>query len=126
MQYPPRLWPTIPPCGRDTNVADFSLDAWVADLEAVVAASDLRRFPLMGLSQGGAVAIAYAVRHPEQVSQLVLVGRLCARDIGLIAEQRPRATFLVQIRQHGAAPALFTARMPSASLASATARRQDK
>ena len=62
-------------CGlSDADVADFSLDAWVGDLEAVVAASGLRRFPLIGMSQGGAVAIAYAVRHPEQVSHLVLVG----------------------------------------------------
>ena len=62
-------------CGlSDADIADFSLDAWVADLEAVVAASGLRRFPLIGMSQGGAVAIAYAVRHPEQVSHLVLVG----------------------------------------------------
>jgi pimeloyl-ACP methyl ester carboxylesterase/DNA-binding CsgD family transcriptional regulator len=58
----------------DTNVADYSLDGWVADLEAVVEASGLRRFPLLGMSQGGAVAIAYAVRHPERVSHVVLVG----------------------------------------------------
>src|SRR5204863_524636 len=34
----------------------------------------LERFPLLGLSQGCAVAIAYAVRHPERVSRLVLYG----------------------------------------------------
>jgi pimeloyl-ACP methyl ester carboxylesterase/DNA-binding CsgD family transcriptional regulator len=56
----------------DRDVTDFSLDAWVADLEAVVDALDLRRFPLVGLCQGGLVAIAYAVLHPERVSRLVL------------------------------------------------------
>jgi pimeloyl-ACP methyl ester carboxylesterase len=62
-------------CGlSDSEVADFSLDAWVSDLEAVVASLKLRRFPLLGMSQGGAVAIAYTVRHPEQVSHLVLAG----------------------------------------------------
>jgi pimeloyl-ACP methyl ester carboxylesterase/DNA-binding CsgD family transcriptional regulator len=62
-------------CGlSDPDVADFSLDAWVGDLEAVVDTLGLRRFPLIGMSQGGAVAIAYAQRHPERVSHLVLPG----------------------------------------------------
>ena len=62
-------------CGlSDRNVADYSLDAWVGDLEAVVQALGLRRFPLFGMSQGAAVAIAYAARHPERVTQLVLAG----------------------------------------------------
>ena len=62
-------------CGlSDRNVADYSLDAWVGDLEAVVQAMGLRRFPLFGMSQGAAVAIAYAARHPERVTQLVLAG----------------------------------------------------
>ncbi len=62
-------------CGlSDPEVADFSLDAWVGDLESVVDGLGLQRFALMGMSQGGAVAIAYAVRHPERVSHLVLAG----------------------------------------------------
>jgi pimeloyl-ACP methyl ester carboxylesterase/DNA-binding CsgD family transcriptional regulator len=62
-------------CGlSDAEVDDFSLDAWVGDLEAVVDCLGLDRFPLIGMSQGGAVAIAYAVRHPEKVSRLVLLG----------------------------------------------------
>jgi pimeloyl-ACP methyl ester carboxylesterase len=52
----------------------MSLDAFVRDLETVVDAMGLDRFPLVGLSQGGAVAITYAARHPERVSKLVLVG----------------------------------------------------
>lgn len=62
-------------CGlSDRDVDDFSLDAWVEDLEAVVDAARLERFPLLGISQGGAIAIAYAARHPERVSNLVLYG----------------------------------------------------
>jgi pimeloyl-ACP methyl ester carboxylesterase/DNA-binding CsgD family transcriptional regulator len=62
-------------CGlSDADVPDLSLDAWVADLEAVADQLQLQRFPLLGMSQGGAVAVAYAVRHPERVSRLVLVG----------------------------------------------------
>jgi pimeloyl-ACP methyl ester carboxylesterase/DNA-binding CsgD family transcriptional regulator len=62
-------------CGlSDRNVADYSLQAWVGDLEAVVEALGLRRFPLFGMSQGAAVAIAYAAKHPERVTQLVLAG----------------------------------------------------
>ncbi len=56
----------------DRDVTDFSLDAMVADLEAVVDALGLRRFPLLGLCQGGAIAVAYAARHPERVGRLVL------------------------------------------------------
>jgi pimeloyl-ACP methyl ester carboxylesterase len=46
----------------------------VRDLESVVEASGLERFPLFGTSQGCAVSIAYAVRHPERVTHLVLLG----------------------------------------------------
>ncbi len=62
-------------CGlSDRDVADFALPAQVADLETVVDALGLTRFPLLGLSGGGPVALAYAVRHPEQVSHLILYG----------------------------------------------------
>ena len=62
-------------CGlSDWEVEDFGFDAWVDDLEVVVDAVGLDRFPLLGLSQGGAVAVAYAVRHPERVERLVLAG----------------------------------------------------
>ena len=62
-------------CGlSDREVTDFSLDAWVSDLEAVADTLGLERFPLLGMSQGGAVAISYAHRHPERVSRLILYG----------------------------------------------------
>jgi DNA-binding winged helix-turn-helix (wHTH) protein/pimeloyl-ACP methyl ester carboxylesterase len=56
------------------NVKDVTLEAWVHDLETVVDAASVRKFALMGHSQGGAIAITYAVRHPERVSHLVLCG----------------------------------------------------
>ena len=58
----------------DRDVPDFSFDAFVGDLEAVVDECGLARFALLGISQGAPVAIAYAVRHPERVSRLVLCG----------------------------------------------------
>ena len=58
----------------DWDVEDISFDAFVRDLETVVDAAGLERFPLLGISQGCSVSIAYAVRHPERVSHLVLYG----------------------------------------------------
>jgi pimeloyl-ACP methyl ester carboxylesterase len=62
-------------CGlSDWDIGRFSFEDWVDDLEAVVDAAGLDRFPLLGISQGGPVAIAYAVRHPKRVTHLVLLG----------------------------------------------------
>jgi pimeloyl-ACP methyl ester carboxylesterase len=58
----------------DWQVDSISFEAFVEDLETVVDAMNLERFSLFGMSQGAAVAIAYAVRHPERVEKLVLVG----------------------------------------------------
>jgi class 3 adenylate cyclase/pimeloyl-ACP methyl ester carboxylesterase len=58
----------------DWDVADLSLDAWVNDVDTVVNAAGVERFPLFGMSQGCAVSIAYTVRYPERVSHLILYG----------------------------------------------------
>lgn len=58
----------------DWRVKDFSFDSLVTDLEAVVDAAGIDRFPLLGISQGCAVAAEYAARYPEKVSKLVLFG----------------------------------------------------
>ena len=63
-------------CGMtDWNVGGLSLERWVGDLEAVVeAAGAPEPFAMLGISQGAAACIAYAVEHPERVSHLVLYG----------------------------------------------------
>ncbi|MFB0612858.1 alpha/beta hydrolase [Aurantiacibacter poecillastricola] len=58
----------------DWNVDDLSFDAFVSDLECVADTLELERFPLIGVSQGGAVSIEYARRHPGRVSGLILIG----------------------------------------------------
>jgi pimeloyl-ACP methyl ester carboxylesterase/DNA-binding winged helix-turn-helix (wHTH) protein len=58
----------------DWDVTDFSFETLVSDLECVVEASGVDRIALLGISQGCAVSIAYAVRHPERVTHLVLYG----------------------------------------------------
>jgi class 3 adenylate cyclase/pimeloyl-ACP methyl ester carboxylesterase len=58
----------------DWDVEEVSLDAWVSDLETVINAAGIERFPLLGMSQGCAVSVAYAARHPQRVSHLVLWG----------------------------------------------------
>ena len=58
----------------DWQVSDFSFEAFVSDLEAVVNASGAQRFALLGVSQGCAVSVAYAVRNPERVSHMVFLG----------------------------------------------------
>ena len=63
-------------CGMtDRNVGDLSLERWVADVEDIVSAAAIQEpFALLGISQGAAVCVAYAVKHPERVSKLVLYG----------------------------------------------------
>ncbi|GAA3744850.1 hypothetical protein GCM10022239_20480 [Leifsonia bigeumensis] len=58
----------------DRDPQAYGLDQWVADLEAVVSAAGLSSFTLLGMSQGGAVAVEYARRHPDQVTNLLLWG----------------------------------------------------
>ena len=72
----------------DWEIADYSLDARVGDLECVIDQLGLDRVALLGMSQGGPVAIAYAVRHPERVSHLVLLG---TSDRGPLTVKLPAA-----------------------------------
>jgi len=67
----------------DRNVGDYSLDARVRDIEAVVDYLKLRRFALFGMSEGGPTCIAYAVRHPRRVTRMVLYGAW-ARGEGIV------------------------------------------
>jgi len=56
----------------DRHITELSLDAWLLDMEAVVDRLGLERFALLGPQVAGPVAIAYAARHPERVSHLLL------------------------------------------------------
>jgi pimeloyl-ACP methyl ester carboxylesterase/DNA-binding SARP family transcriptional activator len=58
----------------DWDVEDISFDAFVRDLESVVDAVGVERFPLLGISQGCAISIEYAIRNPGRVTRLVLHG----------------------------------------------------
>ena len=62
-------------CGlSDREVGDPNVDTWVADLETVADAAELDRFALLGMSQGAAIALAYAAQHPDRVTHLILYG----------------------------------------------------
>ncbi len=76
----------------DWDVRELSLDAWVSDMETVIDAAGLGRFPLVGFSQGCAVSIAYAVRHPERVSHLILYG-------GFVVGQSKRPNLTADARE---------------------------
>jgi class 3 adenylate cyclase len=58
----------------DRERMDYSVDALVLELEAVVDRLGLERFALLGLSLTGPIAVVYASRHPERVSHLILWG----------------------------------------------------
>lgn len=86
----------------DRDVADVSLGAWVADLEAVVDDAGLERFPLFAMCQSGPVAIEYASRHPERVSRLVLFGTYAAGRFRRGSEQERReGEAMLTLMQYG-------------------------
>ncbi|MCX2930339.1 alpha/beta fold hydrolase [Mycobacterium sp. CVI_P3] len=83
-------------CGlSDWEVGEFTFEDWVADLESVADAVGLQSFPLLGVSQGGAVAIEYAARHPEKVSHLVLCSAYArGRGVRAVGPEEQRAAAL--------------------------------
>jgi class 3 adenylate cyclase/pimeloyl-ACP methyl ester carboxylesterase len=85
----------------DWDVDELSFDAFVRDLETVVDAAGLDRFPLLGISQGCAVSIAYTIRHPERVTRLVLYGGFAqgaAKRARSAAEREQLAAVLTLVR----------------------------
>lgn len=86
----------------DWEVADFAFERFVEDLEAVVDAAGLQRFALLGSSQGVPIAIAYAVRHPERVSHLVLQGGFeRGRLVRGSASEREQGEAILTLMRHG-------------------------
>ncbi|MBL8325711.1 MAG: alpha/beta fold hydrolase [Rubrivivax sp.] len=95
-------------CGlSDREVDEITLDAWVRDLEAVADAEGPggrpERFVLLGISQGAAIAIRYAVRHPERVRGLILYASF-VRGVyhqGLSAKTQAIFTEMIRIAELG-------------------------
>ena len=86
----------------DREPPEFSFAGFERDFEAVVESVGAKRFAILGMSQGASVAIAYAARHPERVTKLVLHG---AYALGRIkrdrqADTEQAAAYLTLIR-HG-------------------------
>jgi pimeloyl-ACP methyl ester carboxylesterase len=92
--------------GRGNGLSDWKPPAirfadFVSDLSVVFDAAGVERAPLLGISQGAAVAVAYAVEHPERVSGLVLIGG-CARGFRIKGHAKLNAGFealMVLMRQ---------------------------
>jgi class 3 adenylate cyclase/pimeloyl-ACP methyl ester carboxylesterase len=108
----------------DRAVEDVSFEAFVQDLETVIEAVNLPRFALFGISQGCALAIVYAVRHPERVSHLILYGGYAlgrGRRARTAAEREENAAMLTLLRlgwgkENPAFRQLFTSQfMPGAT-----------
>jgi pimeloyl-ACP methyl ester carboxylesterase/DNA-binding winged helix-turn-helix (wHTH) protein len=91
-------------CGlSDWDVRGASFETWVSDLETVIDAVGVDRVALLGISQGGAVATAYAARHPQRVSRLILYGAfpLGRRKRGKTEEERREADVMLQLLGSG-------------------------
>jgi pimeloyl-ACP methyl ester carboxylesterase/DNA-binding CsgD family transcriptional regulator len=91
-------------CGlSDRGVPEVSFESSVRDLEAVVDAAKIERFALFGHSQGGAISLAYAARHPERVSHLVLLGAYArgAHHRGLDADRLEELEAQLKLVEHG-------------------------
>jgi len=113
--------------GRSTipDDLDYSLDAHVADLEAVRIALGVRSVQLVGQSWGGAIASAYAAAHPDRVDALVLVGAVPLDRAEYLAGQdrfQARVAELQQLKiiadqipqiEHGSCLAAFQAVLPA-------------
>lgn len=86
----------------DWSVDDLSLSAFVDDIEAVVDSAGLDKFALYGTSQGVPIAVAYAVRHPDRVSHLVLHGGFVqGRLVRDNQEDREQGQALLTLIRHG-------------------------
>ena len=85
----------------DREISDFALDRFVEDLEAAVDAAGLERFALYGTSQGVPIALAYAGRHPERLSHLVLHGGFVKGRLVRSGADREQGLALLTLIRHG-------------------------
>jgi pimeloyl-ACP methyl ester carboxylesterase/DNA-binding CsgD family transcriptional regulator len=105
-------------CGMtDWTVGDLSVDRWVDDLGTVVEHAGVRKFILVGISQGAATCIAYTARYPERISHLVVYGGY-ARGAAVRGTPRDAQEFDALVRlarigwgqEHSAFRDVFTSR----------------
>jgi pimeloyl-ACP methyl ester carboxylesterase/DNA-binding CsgD family transcriptional regulator len=83
---------------REVRADDFSLDAELALLGALLDRLDVERATVIGGSSGGCTAIAFAARQPERVERLMLYGAY-ARGAD-VASADVRAAVLATVRSH--------------------------
>ncbi len=87
--------------GLSDRQAAVSFEAAVGDLDAVVQAAGLERFALLGMSQGAAISIAYAARHPEKVTRLVLAGGYARGSVTAAPERAAAVEALATLVEDG-------------------------
>ncbi|MBN8478962.1 MAG: alpha/beta fold hydrolase, partial [Burkholderiales bacterium] len=86
----------------DWDISDFAFDRFVEGLEAVVDGAGLDRFALLGSSQGAPIAVAYAARHPDRVSHLILQGGFeKGRLVRGPASEREQGEAILTLIRHG-------------------------
>jgi pimeloyl-ACP methyl ester carboxylesterase len=84
-------------CGlSDRDRTDFTLEAELRDLETVIDRLKLKQFALLGISQGGATAIAYTIKYPQRVAHLICYGAFARGDT--IGSAETRSTMLSFVR----------------------------
>lgn len=91
-------------CGlSDWEAAELSFESWLRDFETLVDAAGLDRFAILGISQGAPIAIAYAARHPERVTHLVLHGGYARGRLvrAARAEQAEEAEMMCRLAEIG-------------------------
>jgi pimeloyl-ACP methyl ester carboxylesterase len=86
----------------DRDIAELSIETFLRDLEAVIDATKLTRYAMMGISQGAATAIAHAAQHPDRVTKLVLFGAYAlGRNKRLSKRELETAEAYVTLMRHG-------------------------
>jgi DNA-binding winged helix-turn-helix (wHTH) protein len=86
----------------DREVKEFSFDGFMRDFESVIDAVEAERFAILGISQGAAVAVAYAAAHPERVTKLVLYGGYAqGRNKRGSPDEIAKANLFLSLTQHG-------------------------
>ncbi len=86
----------------DWDVSEISFASYLRDLESVADASGVECFTLFGISQGCAVSIAYAAKHPERVNRLILYGGFArGRRIRGTLEEIEQAEAMITLMRTG-------------------------